>query len=300
MRAIVVLWFLIAVPGVELSIDAPAELAPARARLAAVDPAGLADLLTLAGLAESGPPIPVVLATETSEWARSVSAWTAGLALGGDRIVLFPARSPVYPHDTLEDVFRHEVMHVLVARATGGRPVPRWFNEGLAMYAERPWALEDRTRVAYALALGPTLTLDEIDDLFAGDRGAQSRAYALAGGFVRLIVADHGRGVAARLFARIATGVPFDEAYVQITGRTLREVEARFWEERRIWTTWVPLVTSTAMLWLIVTLLAMYAARQRRLRRAAVHRQWAADEAVHETDPAPERDDRTSGKIDES
>lgn len=285
---IAVLWLLAAAPpAVELRIEAPPELAPARARLAAVDTARLADLLTLAGLAEPGLPIPVVLATETSEWARRSSAWTAGLAIGAERIVLFPARSPVYPHDTLEDVLRHEVMHVLIARATNGYAVPRWFNEGLAMYSERPWALEDTTRVAYAFALGPTLTLDEIDDLFAGDRSAQSRAYALAGGLVRTLVADHGRNVAARLLARVATGVRFEEAYVEVTGRTLLAAEARFWEEQRLWKTWLPLVTSTTMLWLMMTLLAMYVARRRRRARAALHRQWAAEEAAHDADHSP-------------
>lgn len=288
MGVIAVLWLLAALqPSFELRIEAPPELAPARARLAAIDTARLADLIALAGLAEPGPPIPVVLAAETSEWARHASAWTVGLAIGAERIVLFPARSPVYPHDTLEDVLRHEVMHVLIARASRGRGVPRWFNEGVAMHAERPWALGDTTRVAYALALGPTLTLDEVDDLFAGDRQAQSRAYALAGAFVRSLFTDHGRIVVARLLNRVADGMRFENAYAEVTGETLPAAEARFWQEQRIWVTWVPLVTSTTMLWMMMTLLAVYVARRRRLARAALHRRWAEEEAAHDADEPP-------------
>jgi len=273
---------------IELRIEAPPELAPARARLAAIDTTRLVDLATLVGLPDPGPPIDVVLAAETSEWARRVPAWIAGLALPADRIVLFPARSPVYPHDTLEDVFRHEVMHVLIARAARGRRVPRWFNEGLAMYVERPWELRDTTRVAYALAVGPTLTVDQVDGLFDGDRAAQSRAYALAGAFVRTILTDHGRLVVARLLARVADDVPFEDAYARVTGQTLRTAEANFWREQRLWITWVPLVTSTTVLWMMMTLLALYVARRRRRARAALHRQWAAEEAAHDTDAPPD------------
>ena len=72
-----------------------------------------------------------------------MSPWTAGFAIGNDGlIVLFPARSPRYPHDTLEDVLRHEVAHVLIDRAARGQRVPRWFHEGLAIVVERPWRLE--------------------------------------------------------------------------------------------------------------------------------------------------------------
>lgn len=287
MGVIAVLWLLAGLAPLDLRIEAPPELAPARARLERIDNARLNDLVPLVGLAEPGPAIHVLLAAETSDWARRTPAWVAGLALGTDGIVLFPARSPVYPHDTLEDVLRHEVMHVLIARAARGRAVPRWFNEGLAMHVERPWALRDTSRVAYALAVGPTLTVEQVDGLFAGDQAAQSRAYALAGAFVRQLLATHGRVVVVRLLSRVADDVPFEDAYAQLTGETVRTAEARFWREQRVWSTWVPLVTSTTVLWMMMTVLALYVARRRRRARAAVHRQWAAEEAVHESDEPP-------------
>jgi hypothetical protein len=63
-----------------------------------------------------------VLATESSDWARGVSPWIAGFAVGSDLVVLFPARSPSYPDNTLEDVLRHEVTHVLIWRAAAVSP----------------------------------------------------------------------------------------------------------------------------------------------------------------------------------
>jgi hypothetical protein len=264
-----------------LAIEAPPALAGARARLEAFDRQRLAAIVGFVGLADPGPLIVVELASETSDWAALVPPWTAGLALGATgRVVLFPARSPVYPLDTLEDVLRHEVAHVLAARAAGGRPIPRWFDEGLAMTAERAWNLEDRGRVAYALALGPRVGLDRLDDLFAGDQRAQSRAYALAGAFARDLLGAYGRGAPAAILRRVATGEPFAGAFARVTGVALVAAEDAFWRRQRLWSVWVPLATSTSALWMVVTVLALYAMRTRRRKSAALRERWEQEESA--------------------
>jgi hypothetical protein len=270
-----------------LRIEAPLELAHARSRLEQIGPGQLADVAALIGPVDADAPVRVVLATEASDWAQSVPAWTAGFAVGGDLIVLFPARSPVYPHGTLEDVLRHELAHVLIARATGGQAVPRWFNEGLAMAAERPWGLVDRSRLAYELAFGPRLALDDVDRLFGGSRRDQSRAYAVAGWFVGDLLHAHGAEFPAQLLARMGRGVPFADAYARTTGVTLVSAEADFWRRQRTWTTWFPVITSTTVLWTGITLLALYAARRRRRRREALHRRWAEEEAAEDLSEPP-------------
>ena len=73
----------------------------------------------------------MVLAPEESDVAKSTPPWIAGFARGADGlIVLFPARSPSYPYDSLEDVLRHEIAHVLIARAAGERSVPALVQRG--------------------------------------------------------------------------------------------------------------------------------------------------------------------------
>src|SRR5437762_9236278 len=128
----------------QLTIEAPPELAGARARLQSFDPSRLRGVMQLLRMSDPGPAIRVVLASDTSDWAHQVPSSIAGFAVGNDNlVVLFPSRSPTYPQDSLEDVLHHEVAHVLISRAANGRPVPRWFDEGLAMAAERTWSLLD-------------------------------------------------------------------------------------------------------------------------------------------------------------
>src|SRR5262244_3796831 len=165
----------------QLRIEAPPELSAVRMRLEAADTLRLAGIAQFVGLTEAGPPIEVILATENSKLARQVSPWIAGFALDApELVVIFPARSPGYPDNTLVDVLRHEITHVLIQRASGHGALPRWFNEGLAMSAERGWRFQDQTQLLYQLMIGPRTSLDELDRLFGGDRSAQNRAYALA------------------------------------------------------------------------------------------------------------------------
>lgn len=269
-----------------LVIDAPPELAAARSRLASFDRAPLAGIVRIVGLAEPGAPIQVVLADETSTVARESSSWTAGFAISNaGLIVLFPSRAPVYPHDTLEDVLRHEVAHVLIGRAAGGRPVARWFHEGLAVAVERPWDLEDRSRLVWELIAGPRLTVREIDRLFDGGQGAQARAYSLSAALVRDIIREHGGEAPASILRLVTAGVPFDRAVATVAGRPLGAVQDGFWNRQRVWTVWMPLVTSGEAFWLGVIVLAALAVWRRRRHSAKIRRRWEEEERA-----AAERD----------
>ena len=276
-------------PGVpELRIEAPPELAALATRLARLDPSRLQGIARLVGLSEAGAPITMVLAPEESDVAKSTPPWVAGFARGADGlIVLFPARSPSYPYDSLEDVLRHEIAHVLIARAAGERSVPRWFNEGLALSAERPWGLEDRTRVAFALT-GRRWSARELDRAFAGDQSEQARAYAVSGAFVRDLFRRHGPAAPARILKQMAAGDSFEIAFVRTTGETVATSEELFWRDSW-WSQAVPFFTSTAVLWMVVTLLALLAIRTRRVRRAARRKAWEEEEQRQlPTDPPRE------------
>ena len=143
------------VPGLpRLDWRAPDALGPQAERLARFDTGRLLAVMRLVGLEEAGPPIPVVLVPEDAPLARDTPQWIAGFATGGRAVVLFPARTPSYPYDSIDQLLQHEIAHILIARAAGGRFVPRWFHEGVAHAAERAWTLGDRAQFAVDVAFG--------------------------------------------------------------------------------------------------------------------------------------------------
>ena len=225
------------------------------------------------------------------------SAWAVAYAdPPAGTVVLIPTRTPVWPDDGLPDVVRHEVAHVLTFRAAGGRMTPRWFDEGLAMAAGRERLIEDDVREALAILIGPRLRFAQVDTLFQGGRGDANRAYSLSSAFFGDLLARHGTNFPQRVLRRMAEGQPFEEAFRSATGLAFRDETSVFWTSRRSPERWLPILTSTAAVWLAIVLLAAWAVQVARGRRAARLAAWEIEErAALRDEPLepglPENDD---------
>ena len=261
-----------------LVVEAPPALAAYAREVERIEPEVFLPAMELTGLWEPGP-VRVLVAPEGSPLARRAPSWAVAFAdPAAGTVVLIPTRTPTWPDDGLPDVVRHEVAHVVTFRAAGGRPVPRWFDEGLAMAAGRERAIEDDVREALAILTGPRLRFAQVDGLFHGGRSDASRAYALSSAFFGDLLARHGPAFPARVLRRIAGGETFEEAFRGATGVAFRDESGDFWRSRRSLERWLPLLTSTAAVWLAIVFLSAWAVGVVRGRRAARLAAWEAEE----------------------
>lgn len=277
----------------DLRVEAPVELDRQAAAVRTLAAGEWASVLQLVGLATPGAPIRVVLASERSPAAANVASWVGGYALPPlDAIVLFPGRVPSYPDRNLEALLRHEVAHVLVARAAHGNPVPRWFDEGVATVAAREWGVEDSARVAFAtIGRGPR-SLAEVESSFSGDGGAASRAYAVSAALVRHLLRRGGETAVARILAGVGRDAGFEEAFAAATGETTGAFAHDYFGREVLWRTWIPFITSSTALWMAITVLALLAIRRRRERDAALREAWDEEErAGRRAEPPRPEDD---------
>ena len=131
----------------DLTVEAPASLAPVANRVSRMDRQQLSDALARAGL-KIPPHIRVTLIAEDDPGARAIPRWIVGLASGQRDMVIFPERIGSYPYDSLESVVWHEVVHLALSAQAGDRPLPRWFHEGVAMSVERGWGVTSQRAVS--------------------------------------------------------------------------------------------------------------------------------------------------------
>jgi hypothetical protein len=260
----------------DLTVEAPASLAATADRLRRMEREPLAVALARAGLALP-PRIRVTLIAEDDARARAVPPWIVGLASGQRDVVIFPGRIGQYPYDSLESVVWHEVVHLALTVQAGGRPLPRWFHEGVAMSVERGWGVTSQARLL--LAAESSASLADLERLFnAGAEPESAGAYLLATALVSDLQRRHGAAVPGAIVDRVAGGADFAEAFVLETGETPDEAASRAWEVYRRWTGWIPTITSAFAVWLGIMVLAAMAylvSRGRRLRR---RRQWDEEE----------------------
>ena len=272
-----------AAPSPQLLVKAPPELAAVAEEVRAIGEGDFSAGLHITGMVGFTRPIRIVLSAEGSELAQSVPEWVSGYARGPEAlIVLFPARVHSYPDRNLRTLVHHEVAHVLVAQAARGRPVPRWFNEGVATVAAREWGLEDRARFAMAVVGGRPRGVRDLDASFRGSGPQVVRAYALSAAFVRFIQRRYGASAPANVLDGLARDLSFDEAFRRATGDDLAHAEQIFFEKDAFWNTWLPFLTSTGALWMAITILALIAIRRRRVRSNQMLEEWEDEEAEAE------------------
>lgn len=250
----------------ELSVEAPPALEQIAVRLRTIDPASLASSLSRAGL-ELPAEVQVFLLPEEDPRARRVPSWVVARAFGVDTIVIFPRRVRSYPYDSLESVVLHEMVHLSLASRAGGRPLPRWFHEGVAVSVESGWGIGSQARLLLAAARDPGI--DDVTVLFASESApAATSAYLLSAAVVEDVRRRHGLVVPGAIAARVARGEPFEVAFRGATGETVDEAAAHAWRVYR-GLRWLPVLTGATGLWGWILVLATVAfiVRMRRRRR---------------------------------
>jgi hypothetical protein len=182
----------------------------------------------------------------------------------------------------LEEVFKHELVHVALEDAVGGRHVPVWFNEGLAIQlsGENPY---DRHATMWNATLSGTLIpIADLDRAFPMDPHEVNVAYAESADFMRFLSRRADRARFAAMIDRVREGEPFDRAVALAYGSDLRKLEFQWRSEaERRYSLW-PVLAGGGLVWIgvMAALVAAYVKRRRRTR--AILARWEREEAIED------------------
>jgi hypothetical protein len=194
-------------------------------------------------------------------------AWAAGTAWPSRAEVYLRSRSPRHGQ-SLDQVYVHELLHVVLGRGfRDGRP-PRWLDEGLARVVAGETNLRDRAAVGRAALTGRLLSLETLTGRWPAEVGAAHLAYVQSVDFVGWL-SHQESGALPALVQRLASGEDPETALRGVTGRSLPELEADWAAQYASWRGLLPVVGSPDFAWTFVTVLFVVAAvvRRRRIRR---------------------------------
>ena len=116
----------------------------------------------------------------------------------------------------------HELTHLVVHQATDNPygDLPRWLDEGLAVYNEDPDNLDFQFRDSFkdAVKNDDLMTLQTLSSSFPADSNAANLAYGESGAVVKFIIDTYGTDAMANLLSIFSEGELYDKALTQALG----------------------------------------------------------------------------------
>lgn len=221
--------------------------------------------------------------------------YATGVAYSGWGVILLTMSAPqTWEPPDLEVVLVHELSHVALYRAVLGNPMPRWFNEGVAIHQSEVRLLPRMESLLRAAAQRSMLRLSELDKHFPDHPHEVNIAYAQSAdvvGFLRRTNNDERRF--HRLVQSLRDGDTFDTALATAYGWTRVGLERQWRESLRTRYRILPALFAGSTIWVAAAILVVFAYRRRRryhhlkLEQMAYREQLEAVAAVSEPPPPP-------------
>ena len=207
--------------------------------------------------------------------------WAVGVAYPAEyRMVLrSPRLVPGHSEDLLQ-VFTHELTHLVLAHLFGEHSIPRWLNEGLSMYESYEWRPSQDILMGRYVLSGRLIPLRQLTRSFQSGAFEVRQAYLQSYSLVNHMISSYGPKPFHRLIRRLSQGERFNQAAEQALGVSVRELEEQWIRHLKLRYNWLPLLTSSAFLWLLITVGVVWAYAHRKRRQRRVLEQWAEEEAI--------------------
>jgi hypothetical protein len=208
---------------------------------------------------------------------RGAPPWAAGFMEPRSRIgAIRLGQAARYPYGTPEAVLAHESAHQLLHDAPG-LELPLWFEEGVATWAARDWQFEDVFQLSSRLITHDLPRLDALEPRFHGTPDQVDQAYAAAFAFVSWSAARYGSGFVRDVLteARVHS---FERAWRLATGIPLDRAESEWRRESLFRYRWLPLISGSGLLWLIVMIISFWVWLRRRRRARALEQAWERED----------------------
>lgn len=209
--------------------------------------------------------------------------YAAGVAYGQIGLVLLSI-NPVHPNDDhdLGEIFRHELAHVALHDAVNGHPVPRWFNEGFAVFASGESSFVRLHTLWTATLANNLIPLRKLDRTFPANEVDASVAYAESADVVRYLLRQQDRHRFVAMIQRMKSGEGFQHAMESAYDMDIANLEYDWRQDVAKRYTFWPVFFSGGAIWMGVVGLVIWSWKRRRRRDKATLERWAKEEAAED------------------
>ncbi len=202
--------------------------------------------------------------------------WGIGCALPAQKSIVLRPSSKMKVD--LEELLVHELSHVLLGQAAGQVRVPRWFDEGMAMWQSREWKWGQDFAMNKAVFFRRIIPLNQIDDMLLFSSPQAQLAYSESFLAVVYLIRRGGNDVLPKLVQQMASGKEFSQALFAVCGCSEEEFAADWGEYVKGRFNLVSMLADSVNLWIGILLLLVAVYFIKRYRTGKTVRQWETEE----------------------
>ncbi|NMC44683.1 MAG: hypothetical protein GYA46_12260, partial [candidate division Zixibacteria bacterium] len=184
----------------------------------------------------------------------------------------------------LGELVAHEYGHIILESAVRYQDVPRWLNEGLAMYLSAEWSWDDNLSMARAVIGGGAIPLNDIEYLNRFNAAKAQVAYSESFLAFKYFLDTYGASSLRILLAEIASGRPIDAAMTAAIGADTDAFEREFSRFLQGRYNIVSFLFDSNLFWILLAMVVIVGFIFVRLRRRRRIEQLDDYEALHSTD----------------
>ncbi|KAA3619686.1 MAG: hypothetical protein DWQ05_02885 [Calditrichaeota bacterium] len=223
-------------------------------------------------------PIQVFIAPTKSGFQHltnsSIPHWGEAVAIPSQQKIIVKSPRWHRPSQQLRIILNHELVHVLAGIATGQTRLPRWFNEGLAIYVSGDLRYIDGKELPHAVANDQVLKLKEIDSVLSFHQLRANLAYQQSFATIQYIVEAYSHTSLPKLLNYIAEFKDFNRGFHKTFGFTITQFELEFRQYLEKKYQYSFLLDFESWLWALMLLLFFLAVGIKKYRNHKKLQQW--------------------------
>ena len=177
-----------------------------------------------------------------------------------------------------EAIAIHELIHIMLDRATNGNLIPRWFNEGLAVFYSGEKGYATNTLISKALLTNSIIPLSDINQVLQFHKEKAQLAYQQSFLAVKYLFRQFGSDAVKQIIQKLGQGTNLNQAFIEVIDRDLWEFEDEWYQFIKKKHRWHFLVEAENYLWVLILALFIVGFIVIRRRNKRTIQRWQEEE----------------------
>jgi len=208
-----------------------------------------------------------------------VPHWGEGIANPARSLIVLKSPTLTDNYDRQKQLVMHELAHILVGQWSQ-RPLPRWFNEGIAMHLANDREYAGGEALSKALVTDSVIPLDEIETVLQFEQTKARLAYEESYLFVQFLIDEFGEDGVIKLIYALNSGGSFESIFAQQFEMALFEAELMWYDLIKKKYRWRFLMDFDTYLWIFILMVFILVIVSIKIRNRRIIRKWAEEDRI--------------------